>query len=262
MLHKQQYRTVLLKVRYVELQLYLYIILLTKHISIIGLKKLNERCENENSSETDESETDLTEDEKYQKKLLVGLKKIRRIAKCNSQDLKISGIRRMRHRFNIDIIRAFVHYGLSHVIQANNWAIYRSQKRISRTFSIQDEAWVLLLFMNNWDVWESIAKGGKRKKGTKSDTLFTNKKKRYNDNEIMMKGWNNDGLREFNNTLNYLVTVRNMDSIITLESKLLEEFKEIDQKRSRKRKRDSSDKLILADMVLPMDGYSQNFIQM
>ena len=167
----------------------------------------------------------------------------------------------MRERFNIDIYRAFAHYGFSNVVPSNVWNVSKSEDRISKIFSIQDEAFVLLLLMNNWSVFESMARGEKRERGKQWETLFTNRTKTYNGVQVKIKGWNNEGLKEFNETINYLTTVRNMDAVINVEENLMKEYKEMRNKRRGKRKRDNNDDLILAERVLPQDGYSQTFIQ-
>jgi len=227
------------------------------------LKELNEQsAKNRSSTETlDTNEDDMNENELYHKKLLYGLAKIRRLCNVRDTKLKISNIRRMRERYNIDIYRAFAHYGLSTVIPSNTWNITKSERRLSKIFSIQDEAFLLILLMNNWSVFESMARGEKRIRGKNLETLFTNTTKTYNGVSIKIKGWNNDGLKEFNETINYLTTVRNTDLVIGIEEDLMKEYKEMDTNRRAKRKRDNNDELILAERVLPQDGYSQTFEQ-
>ena len=216
------------------------------------------------SSETvalDSNDDELSSEELYHEKLLYGLAKIRRLCSVTDITLRKSNIRRMRERFNIDIYRAFAHYGLSNVVPSNVWNVSKSEDRISKIFSIQDEAFVLLLLMNNWSVFESMARGEKRERGKQWETLFTNRTKTYNGVQVKIKGWNNEGLKEFNETINYLTTVRNMDAVINVEENLMKEYKEMRNKRRGKRKRDNNDDLILAERVLPQDGYSQTFIQ-
>ena len=132
---------------------------------------------------------------------------------------------------------------------------------MSQIFTIQDEAFVLLVFMNNWKVWEEIANGDKRKRGKNSNTLFTNTKKKYNGKDIKIKGWNNEAMKEFNETGTYLSTVRNMDDVIEIENDLKEEYKRMNSTKCGKQKRDNNDESILAERVLPFDGYSQTFVQ-
>ena len=53
----------------------------------------------------------LSNEEKYQKRLLYGLNKIRRMTNTDDQKVMISNFQRLRHRLNIDIYRAFLHFG-------------------------------------------------------------------------------------------------------------------------------------------------------
>ena len=218
---------------------------------------MNKESIRNRDSQFQENEDELTEAELYKKSLLYGLAKIRRAINQRDDALRISNTRRLRERYNIDIYRALAHYGLSHIVSTNVWNMSKTEKRISKIFSIQDEAFILLLFMNNWKVWESMAKGDKRN----NDTLFTNTSKTYNGVTLKIKGWNNDGLKEFNETINFLMTVRNTDMVIDIETELMKEYVDMHKSRLGKRKRDNNDDLILADRVLPQDGYSQTFVQ-
>lgn len=230
----------------------------------IGLKELNKQS-NRNRNilhhTLDSNEEDMSVEDSYKRKLLYGLAKIRRAINVSDEALSISNTRRIRERYNIHVYRALTHYGLCHVIPTNLWNVRKLESRISQIFTIQDEAFVLLLMMNNWKVWENMAKDDNLDDDELSKPLFTNTFKTYNGVKIKIKGWNNEGLREFNETANFLTTVRNMDKVIEIETELKEEFIEMKVNRRAKRKSDNNDELILADRVLPQDGYSQTFIQ-
>ena len=93
-------------------------------------------------------------------------------------------------------------------------------------------------------------------------TLFTNKKQRYNSGvEVKIKGWSNEGLKEFNNILRYLITVRNKSDMKNLETELMEEEKEMLVDKTRKRKRENNDDQMIAEREIPLDAYNINFIQ-
>ena len=81
----------------------------------------------------------------------------------------------------------------------------RLEERTGKLFTIQDEAFAVLLTMNSWNVWEKLASGEKRGRGQHGDTLFTNQKKSINGETIMVKGWSNDGMKELNKILCYLI---------------------------------------------------------
>ena len=215
-------------------------------IIIIGLKQLND-CEDNgvNVMIAKENESHL---EKYNRQLLLGLKKIRNIANLENQEERLDQLRRLRGRFNHDIFHSYVHYGLNHVIPNNVWNVSRSQSRIGQVFTIHDEAFVILIMMNNWKVWESMAKGEKREKGRQLETIFTNQKKQIGDIEVRMKGWSNNGMKEFNKTLRYLISVRNLYEWQKIENELMNEYKEMDDDKSgKKRKRDNNDEILLMD---------------
>ena len=70
---------------------------------------------------------------------------------------------------------------------------------LSYIFTIHNEGFALLTLINNWKVWEAMAKGAKRTRGSEAMTLFTNVKETYNNGaEVKIKGWSNEGLKEFN----------------------------------------------------------------
>ena len=224
----------------------------------IGLKTLN------NINSRQDNTHDDQDNNSFDAKLLDGLKSIRQLVKNKAKTTRVSALRRLRSKSNQkSIMRAFVHYCLCHVIPSSVWSVTRSDQRISKIFTIQDEAFVLIVMMNNWEIWEKMAAGEKRERGKNWDeyTLFTNKKVIYNDREVLIKGWSNEGLNEFNNIINYLYTIRNSEDTIRIENQILEEYRELDSNRCGKRKRSNNDEVILADRVMPFDGYSQTFVQ-
>ena len=77
----------------------------------------------------------------------------------------------------------------------------------------------------------------------------------------VVRGWSNQGLKEFNVILKYLVTVRNKVEIKQVENMLKEEYKENNEKRLRKRKRQSQDENLIAEREVPLDAYSLEFSQ-
>ena len=147
------------------------------------------------------------------------------------------------------------------MISTNTWNTSRANVRISHLFSIHDEAFALLIMMNNWSVWEGMANGEKRLKGKPSNTLFTNKTIMVNNVEMKSKGWSNEGLKEFNVILRYLVSVRNNIDIKTIEENLMEEYKQCDNTQLGKRKRKNNDELLMSERELPLDAYSLAFCQ-
>jgi len=154
-------------------------------------------------------------------KILIGLKEIRVIGRRANIKDRIAGFKMLRGKKDVDIMNAFVHYILSHLIPHNVWLASRSEERTGKLFTIQDEAFAVLLTMNNWNVWEKLATGEKRGRGQHGDTLFTNQKKSINGETIMLKGWSNDGMKEFNKILCYLIQVRNSDDTIEMERERL-----------------------------------------
>ena len=123
-------------------------------------------------------DSNLSDPKVYEESVLYGLKKIKRMGEVQNVPLRISNMRKLRERFNLDIYRAFVHFGLKHVVPSNVWNIGKSQCRISNIFTIQDEAFVLILFMNNWHVWDKMAMRDISENDEKAETLFTNQKKK------------------------------------------------------------------------------------
>ena len=118
--------------------------------------------------------------------------------------------------------------------------------------TIQDEAFVLLLMMNNWKVWELMAKGDKRGRGSSPEinslSLFTNKKAKFGDKEQVVKGWNRDGINEFNKNVQHLIMVRNMHDTKEIESRLMSEYKDL-LKRGSKQSRENYDDEIISYIV-------------
>ena len=83
-----------------------------------------------------------------------------------------------------------------------------------------------------------------------------------NDVKINVKGWSNDGLKEFNVTLRYLMTVRNKFNMKQMKEELLDEEKELGSMNLRKRKREcNNDEALISEREVPLDAYSLNFSQ-
>ena len=194
-------------------------------------------------------------------KILIGLKEIRVIGRRADIKDRIAGFKMLRGKKDVDIMNAFVHYILSHLIPHNVWLASRSEERTGKLFTIQDEAFAVLLTMNNWNVWEKLATGEKRGRGQHGDTLFTNQKEDINGETIMLKGWSNDGMKEFNKILRYLIQVRNSDDTIEMEREIMMRYRAIDSLRKGKRKRDSNNEHILNDREMPLDAYNITFVQ-
>ena len=208
-------------------------------------------------------ETDSIMD-RYDKLLLIGLDKIRKIATQESMNDRIVGLRKLRDTNDKDIIRAFFHYALSNIVTRSTWLLERSTQRGGMIFSICDEGYAILVMMNNWEVYERLSNGEERKRGKLLKTLFTNSKVETNDPKVtikMLKGWSGKGVKEFNENTTYLLSVRNEEYVIELENELMEEYKELDIGNIGKRKRDGNDEFILEDRVTPFDGYSIGFEQ-
>ena len=160
-----------------------------------------------------------------------------------------------------DVMRLFFHYILSSMISNSMWSVGKTKQQAGLLFTIQDEAFTLLLMMNNWEVWEKMALGEKRGKGMSDKTLFTNKSVDLNNVSVCIKGWSNDGLKEFNEIVNYLTTVRNNSNVIDIENEILEEYQNVFFDKSKKRRRTINDNAIWQERVRPFDGYSMNFEQ-
>ena len=115
--------------------------------------------------------------------------------------------------------------------------------------------------MNNWSVWEQMALGVKRGISSPGKTLFTNKFVEVNDTSVCMKGWNNEGMKEFNEILNYLVSIRNDIHMINMETELMMEYERFDVVTPKKQKRNCNNDVLLEERVVPFDGYTLNFEQ-
>ena len=203
--------------------------------------------------------------ERYDKLLLIGLEKIRKIATQEGMNDRIVGLRKLRNTNDKDIIRASFHYALSNMLSRSTWLLERSTQRAGLIFSICDEAYAILVMMNNWDVYERLSNGEKRTRGKLLKTLFTNNKVESNNPNItikMLKGWSGKGVKEFNEITTYLLSVRNEEYVTDLENELMQEYKELDADNTGKRKRDGNDEFILEDRVTPFDGYNNVFQQL
>ena len=177
---------------------------------------------------------------------------------------RIVGLRKLRNTNDKDIIRAFFHYALSNMLSRSTWLLERSTQRAGLIFSICDEAYAILVMMNNWDVYERMSNGEERTRGKYLKTLFTNNKVESNNPNVtikMLKGWSGKGVKEFNEITTYLLNVRNEEYVTDLENELMQEYKELDADNTGKRKRDGNDEFILEDRVTPFDGYSNVFQQ-
>lgn len=239
---------------------------MTQFISLLllGLKKLDQLTKDGQNFDTYSDNTDnLNPKEKRDMLLLQGLSKIRDIGNRQNVANRISGLRTMRTKNDKDVLRSFTYYALRHMVPIHVWNGSKDRMRISHIFSIHDEAFAILVMMNNWKVWESMALGEKRTRGGKTtDTLFTNKKYVLNNVNVNIKGWSNDGLKEFNVILRHLMTVRNKPIMKQLEEELLAEEKELGSINLRKRKRaTNNDEIIISEREVPLDAYSLNFAQ-
>ena len=218
--------------------------------------------ENQNDGvivELDESnqENPLT----HKQRLLKGLHKIRVTGKRADIRDRIVGFRTLRDLKDENVLLAFVDYVLKHMIANNVWLASRSEEKAGNLFSLHDEAFAILTMMNNWDEWEKMASGERRGRGKQGDTLFTNQKKSINGKSLLVKGWSNEGMIEFNKIVRYLSQVRNKDDIIEIERKVMMRYREIDTMRKGKRRRESNDEYILQDREVPLDAYNMSFVQ-
>ena len=210
---------------------------------------------------------------------LKGLNKIKDIAKLEEKEA-IKGLRMLREQKNKNVMDAFVTYALKNTVPYQIWVGSKSEICVRKIFSIYDEAFALLVIMNNWKEWEYLIGLGKdiRKDRRESRTLFTNK---YIDivedgdgrgiraginygkkKKIQIKGWNEDGIEEYNNILRYLSTVRNDVDHIEVEEQLLARYKEEDKLQLGKRKRACNEVEALTKKVKPFDAYNMPFVQM
>lgn len=231
---------------------------------LLGLKKLDQLTKDDQDFDTYSDDVDnLSAKEKRDHLLLQGLSKMRDIGNRQNVANRISGFRMMRTKNDKDVLKSFTHYALRHMVPIHVWNGSKDRMRISHIFSIHDEAFAILVMMNNWKVWESMALGEKRTRGGKTtDTLFTNKLYVCNDVKVNVKGWSNDGLKEFNVTLRYLMTVRNKPNMKQIEEELLVEEKELGNMNVRKRKRGVNyDEILISEREVPLDAYSLNFAQ-
>ena len=204
----------------------------------------------------------IDETEQRENLMLRGLQKLRKIGRIEDTKQRIKGMRMIRTNSDKEIFRSFVHYVLKYMVPINTWNGSKESVKLSYIFTIHDEAFAILTMMNNWNVWEMMAKGEKRGRGSESNTLFTNVKMITNTGiEIKMKGWSNEGLKEFNQILRYLITVRNKDEIKMVEMGLLEEQKELTKNKIKKRKRENEDEVLIAEREVPLDGYNLLFMQ-
>ena len=204
---------------------------------------------------------DINNEEDFNKLLLRGLHKIREIAIKPSNAERILALRKLRGLKDKDVLRAFIHYALSNMIANSIWVGSRSEKRAGLMFSLQDEAYAILIMMNNWGVWERMVKGEKRDRGKSSDTLYTNKTVTINSVNLSLKGWTNEGMQEFNDILEYLSTVRNNEDTIEMENEIMNEYNDLDYIKSRKRKKRDHDDILLSERIRPFDGYNMVFEQ-
>ena len=100
-------------------------------------------------------------------KLYEGLKLIREMALKNDNRL---GLIKLRDQESPKTFRAFVYFFLQHMINRKEWGYSKTRTRFGRLFTIWDEAFVLLLMINNWDRFEDKAKIGYIRNSPKKNT--------------------------------------------------------------------------------------------
>ena len=79
----------------------------------------------------------------------------------------------MRTNNDKDVLRSSTHYALRHMVPIHVWNESKDRMRISHIFSINNEAFAILVVMNNWKVWESMALGEKEHKVGKQMIHFS-----------------------------------------------------------------------------------------
>ena len=216
----------------------------------------------EKEIELNENDDNLDVKGKREMILLKGLEKLRKIGLLEDKSERVLGLRMIRTNSNKDVFRSFVNYVLKYMVPTSTWNGSKDCMRLSYIFTIHDEGFALLTLINNWKVWEAMAKGEKRTRGSEAMTLFTNVKETYNNGaEVKIKGWSNEGLKEFNHILRYLMTVRNKNEMKQMENELMEEEKDLLAEKSKKRKRVNNDDIMMAEREIPLDAYNMNFIQ-
>ena len=103
-------------------------------------------------SQDDDSTSESNVQKTYKRRLLQGLDKIRKIGQRSNVKIRIQGLRTMRASNDKEQMRLFVYYALRHMIPSNTWNTSKANTHISHLFSIHDEAFALLIMMNNWSV--------------------------------------------------------------------------------------------------------------
>lgn len=207
---------------------------------------------------------------------LKGLEKIKQLAVEGEMCV---GLRQLRDMKDAITLKAFVHYALKHTVPNATWVGSKLEVCIGRIFSICDEAFAVLVLMNNWKEWEEMLSGKDRKRDEESKTLFTNKHitladgdggqsmrggKRKKKDKLQMKGWSEEGISEYNKIMMYLANVRNEAEYKCVEEQLLNMYKDEDKNSNmgRRRKCGAADELILSKKTKPLDAYSLTFVQL
>ena len=255
-------------------------------LSPLGLRKLEAVLESGGfasivfDENEDKKKVEVCEGVFIQKGEIDCLKGLERIKELAERDPMCAGLKKLRDTKDVVTFKAFVHYALRNMIPSNEWVASKSEICVGKICTIYDEAFAVLVLMNNWLEWKAMVGGQDRRRDENSRTLFTNKhvslggernsgstegsRRRKKKNMVQIKGWSEEGISVYNKILQYLVSVRNESEYKDIEEELLEIYKdeEGDGTKGGKRKRSDVADEILLKKTKPFDAYSLTFVQM
>jgi len=206
---------------------------------------------------------------KYDVKLLMGLHQIRmkmleHIHDPDSILESLLDIRRTSTNDTTNVLYAFVHYFLKHLVTKTTWGRGFTLQRIGNLFSEDDEAFAILVMINAWNEWEFLVSApqrnlvtDKKNKKTRYTNCKVDKQPMEDDNETVrdsesgtcpsqcsgikttakVRGWSREGLDMYNTITNEIGMLREQDDQVQLEEALLYFYQQLDTNKKNRSRR-------------------------
>ena len=121
-------------------------------------------------------------------------------------DITIKKMCNMRKPMEEEMMHVFCNYFVPCIVGKAAWKRTKAMFVISKIMTVSDEAFLLLVLENNWDLWMEMAEHDRAVKDCQQKPKYTNAK--GNGRTIKGGGWMDEGLHRYNEIHEMVVKAR------------------------------------------------------